>query len=225
MRKTLTEIGVEHGTDKATYHGYTEIYERYVSHLRDRKVNLLELGWGGHEDPDAGGASARMWREYFPQANVVIVENQPKNGDTIPDDISFWLGSQDDAVMAGQIARSFGRFHVIVDDASHVSSLTIASFKLWWPHLAPGGIYVVEDTHGAYHSHYYGDNEANMDPDAPTASGQPTSMQFLRRLADEVNFKGRDEDEFDLFPRAYSQELNVASVHFYFNLCIVIKGM
>ena len=44
-RRTLNEIGLETGTDKAsTIHDYLGVYERNLGHLRDREFLLVEIG-------------------------------------------------------------------------------------------------------------------------------------------------------------------------------------
>lgn len=218
---TLDELAVLHGTDKSSAsHNYTPLYERYLPHRSDG--SLLELGWGGHEDPAAGGASARMWRDYLPGWNIDILDIEEKN--VLEDrnfNIHFWLGDQSDKSFTDLIAATSGPFDVIIDDASHVSSLTIASFKNLWPHLKPGGIYVVEDTHSSYHDFYYGKEEAAANP-SRSAHGNQTAMHFLKRLADEANFHDT-EWEWDLFPRQYWLGYEVEAVHFHFNIAFVEK--
>jgi 8-demethyl-8-(2-methoxy-alpha-L-rhamnosyl)tetracenomycin-C 3'-O-methyltransferase len=218
---TLDEIALKHGTDKATsHHGYTRIYERYLEPLRDEPITLLELGWGGHEDPEAGGASAAMWRDYFPNATIVVIDVEPKTNHL--DGVNFHEGSQADPAFLTRLHNTYGDFDVIVDDASHLSSLTITSWELLYPMLRPGGWYFLEDTHSSYHAHYYGAHEANPDPDKPRAGGEPTTMQYFKRLADEVNFKGRSD--LDLFPAKHWRGYCLEMVAFYFNLAVVRKA-
>ncbi|MGI5223046.1 hypothetical protein [Nocardia sp. CA-290969] len=217
---SLTDIGLKHGTDKATHHGYTRIYEQYLKALRAKPITILELGWGGHEDPESGGASLAMWREYFPKATVVGIDVEPKANRL--EGVDFHQGSQADPEFLKGLHDRYGDFDVIIDDASHVSSLTIRAFEILYPMLRPGGLYVCEDTHGAYHSHWYGAHEANPDPDRPRSNGQPTMMQFFRRLADEVNYHGPSDRE--LFPKRYWLGYSLESVHFYYNLTVIRKA-
>lgn len=217
MTEALHDIGLRHGTDKAWCHGYTRWYAQWFEALRRQPMTVLELGYGGHEAPDKGGASALMWRDYFPNGTVVVIDIEDKVLTERHHGIHFRRGSQADRDFLAGVHAEFGDFDIIIDDASHVSSLTIRSLEILWPMLRPGGVYAVEDTHMAYHAHYYGDEEANPDPDAPTSTGAPTAMQHLRRLADDANFKGRWEN--DLFPRRYARQFDVDWVHFSFNLC------
>lgn len=213
----LDDIAKRHGTDKSSdSHGYSRLYERYFASFPKQGGAILELGWGGHEDPDAGGASARMWRDWLPRWTVVCIDNETKN--VTDEGIQFRQGSQADPKFIASLVKEFGPFDAIVDDASHVSSLTIESFRLLWPALKPGGWYVVEDTHSGYHDFWYGKAEANPDPDGKTTTGNRTTMQFLRRLADEVNFADRDS-EWDLFPKEFWLGYNVEEIHFHYNIC------
>ena len=60
----------------AIYHHYTPKYHKL---LKDKKVTVfLEIGIGNHElmapivgDHYIHGASLRMWRDYFPQAEII----------------------------------------------------------------------------------------------------------------------------------------------------------
>lgn len=215
-RPTLDAIALAHHTDKASsHHGYTATYEPLLAHLRDEPITLLELGVGGHEDPALGGASLRMWRDYFSKATIVGLDVEAK-AFTIPG-VTIVQGSQADPDTIASLAAQFGPFDVVLDDASHLSSLTIRSWELLYPHLKAGAIYVVEDTHAAYHAHYYGGAEACEDPDGTTSTGAPTMMQYLRRLADEVNHRC----DGVLFPSRYAKGYPLASVTFRFNLAIL----
>lgn len=216
---TLDELALRHGTDKSSAsHNYTAVYQPLLEPLRDNPISLLELGWGGHEDPLAGGNSARMWAEYFHRGIVSVVELEPKTPAAMPANLHLYQGSQSDPALIDRIAADAGPFDVVIDDASHLSSLTIRSFELLWPMLKPGGLYIVEDTHGAYHDFYYGHDEANRNPAKPANSHQ-TMMQFFKRLADEVNHRGRGE--WDLFPSRYAMGYDVDSLTFHFNLAVM----
>lgn len=215
----LDRLATEYGTDKGpSYHHYTKWYHHYLNDLRKDPVTLLELGWGGHEDPDRGGSSAQMWRDYFPNGTVVVIDIEEKTITDAHRGINFRRGSQSDSEFLTEIHKEFGDFDIVIDDASHLSSLTIESFKLLFPFIKRGGLYFCEDTHLAYHDFYYGKDEANRNPRKARSNGQPTAMQFFQQLTDEVNFKGRDESDWDLFPKKYSLGYPLEWAHFYFNL-------
>ena len=55
------------------------------------------------------------------------------------------MGSQADPAVWQQVAAVEKQLDVILDDAAHTAELQIASLKLGFKLLAPGGVYIVED--------------------------------------------------------------------------------
>ena len=70
----LTNLASHYGTDKWGIHRYTPHYQQHFSHLRLNKLNLLEIGVGGYEDPNQGGESLRMWKHYFPNGKIDSID-------------------------------------------------------------------------------------------------------------------------------------------------------
>lgn len=140
---SLNEIGLKHGTDKSTMtHCYLDNYEKHLGLWRDREFTLLEIGV-------AGGASIRMWREYFPKAKIYGVDNNP---DVAGEGI--FIGDQNDLAFMSKVMQDIGGADIIIDDGSHVGHDMINSFKMLFRSVRSGGFYVVEDTHCIYEEHY-----------------------------------------------------------------------
>lgn len=206
----LDEFALKYGTDKgSTDHNYCPHYEQYLERWRYEPITLLELGiWKG--------ASLYMWRAYFHAATIIGLDRvvRPSNEMGRADIVTFHAEQTDEQAIV-QLASLYGPFNVVIDDASHVSSKTIASFKLLWPHLAPGGVYVIEDLQTSYDPVNYTHSEASRDPELPAWNG-PTAMQFCKKLADEVNSS--------LFPEQYRLGFDVSSVQFFPNICFIQKA-
>ncbi len=141
----LDQLAVKYGTDKRMEggHGYTHFYEVFFEPRRQLPLNFMELGV-------REGWSMRMWSEYFPNAKIFGIDNNseglcPSKFDS--DRIDFTICSQTDEAALLSISNRCGGFDIIVDDASHISSLSINSFKILFPTLKRGGIYVIEDLH------------------------------------------------------------------------------
>ena len=205
----LDELALKYGTDKGpTDHDYTPFYEQYFFTMRYQPITLLELGiWRG--------ASLRMWREYFPNAKIVGLDRLKVAeiaGLRIERQI---VGEQDDPRLIEALGNQHGPFDVIIDDCSHISSKTIASFQLLWPHLKDGGLYVIEDLQTAYDSKHYGWPEGKENPDS-WGGHDRTAMEWCKRLADEVN-RG-------LYPDKYRLGYDVSSVQFFPNICFIRKA-
>jgi hypothetical protein len=134
-RPSLDEIGTKYRTDKASWcHGYLDVYERFFAPMRDEPITLLELGV-------QHGNSIRTWREYFSAAMIIGVDIEP-----VPAELRDWVYQCDqaDPKLLGALEK-YGLFDIIIDDCSHISVNTIASFKLLWPLVKPGGLYIIED--------------------------------------------------------------------------------
>lgn len=59
----------------------------------------------------------------------------------------FWGTSQDDEAAVETIVNSFigGEIDLVVDDASHFYDQTKSTFKVAFPRVRPGGLYIIED--------------------------------------------------------------------------------
>lgn len=147
--ETLHQLARKQRTDKWEWHhcfhgeSYLDIYERYLTPLRHAPIKLLELGV-------AAGGSLRMWKEYFPHADIHGIDINPECQAHAEARITVHTLSQGDAEGLAELARSVGGFDLIIDDASHINQLTIAAFDALFPHLRPGGYYIMEDLGMSY---------------------------------------------------------------------------
>jgi len=146
----LCEIAAKYGTDKLK-HGYTLYYDKLFKNNRNIE-NFLELGI-------FRGASAKMWWEYFYQANIYCVDNckPEKSSEELicPPSVLEELNlkqrikaincEQDDRVELTKIFKDI-KFDYIVDDASHLQKETQISLAILFKNLISGGTYIIEDT-------------------------------------------------------------------------------
>lgn len=145
----LRDLGLRHSTDKVgidtfNHRNFLDIYERHFDHLRNEPVNIMELGI-------LNGSSLRVWKDYFEKGNVVGVDIDPARKVHEQDRVKVYIGSQDSLELSKQIQSDYSQgFDIIIDDASHINSLTFRSFNLYFPQVKPGGYYVIEDTHCTY---------------------------------------------------------------------------
>jgi hypothetical protein len=119
---------------------YLPIYEELLTPLRARPLTLLELGvWKGD--------SLQMWRDGLPQATIVGVDLVPPPLDLGPR-VHIVAGDQSDAALMARLRAQHAPdgFSVIIDDASHLGEVSARSLQaLYFDHLAPGGLYILED--------------------------------------------------------------------------------
>ncbi|MEP6629700.1 MAG: hypothetical protein ABJA89_04480 [Lapillicoccus sp.] len=213
MPGELDDLARTHGSDKSA-HGYCEFYEDLFASRRNEPVSILELGVGGFERPDDpayGGASLRMWRDYFPQGHVVGLDIYDKSG-VATERITVVQGAQEDAGLLERLVSEHGPFDIVIDDASHISALTIRSFELLFPTLPQGGLYVIEDIGTSYWPMWGGRFRRG-------ARGTPMAM-VKRRL------DGLNHAELKL-PRVHPDafDTSVLEVRARHNIVAVVKGV
>jgi hypothetical protein len=208
---SLRELAIAHGTDKEGAHHYTDHYERHLGHLRDRPITLLEIGIGGYDDPTAGGGSLRMWNAYFPRARIIGVDLHDKRS-LAEGRIEILQGDQSDPAFLAHLGETRGPFDVVIDDGSHINAHVIATFIGLFPHMAPDGIYAIEDLQTSYWERGYGGSSG--------ADRSGTSMMFLQQLVDGLNYAELDVANYE--PTA--TDLGITSVAFYHNLAFIQCG-
>ena len=195
---SLDVLALLWGTDKAPgEHGYTRHYARHLRRRRRSVECVLEIGIGDGVDPEAGGNSLRMWRNYFPHAVIYGVDIYAKwfDGEAR---ITTLQADQSDPDALLRTVIECPAFDLVVDDGSHVGSHIISTFGVLFPLVKPGGYYAIEDLETAYQQSYGGGP-----PGAPD-----TAASLTKTLIDDVN----------VGPRA------VAAVHAYPGLVLIEKA-
>ena len=153
----LTALADEYGSDKGTRRGpghrYTFLYDLILYPLKDRPITLLELGLavGGPElgnpaERAAESPSVKMWLDYFSEANVVGFDITDFSHMSHPR-FCFVQGDCGSELDLLRLAGTAAAFDVVIDDASHASFHQQLAFKVLFPKLTPGGIYIIEDLH------------------------------------------------------------------------------
>lgn len=209
-RMDLTELAQEFGSDKWGTHRYTPHYQHHFAHLRDRHMLVLELGIGGYAREAQGGASLRMWKWFFPRAQIVGVDIKDKSFVNEPR-IRAIQGSQTNRALMHRIVKRYGAPTIVIDDGSHRPPHVIKSFALLFPMLQDGGLYVIEDIQTSY----WPDWKGSLDLDDPN-----TSMAMVKRLLDGLNH----EEFLDEGYQATYTDRHVVAVHCYHNLVVIEKG-
>ncbi len=206
----LSALALRFGSDKWGSHSYTMHYEAHFAAFRDKPINLLEIGIGGYEDPAAGGASLRMWENYFSRATIYALDMYDKSPHAT-NRVKIYQGSQIDGDLLSRINGDAGGFDIIIDDGSHHPAHVIASFEMLFPYLKPGGLYIVEDTQTSYWPSWGG---STVDMDSPA-----TSMGYFKGL-----IHGLNHAEIIRAAEPSPYEAGIVSMHFYHNLIMLYKG-
>lgn len=136
--ETLDQIAIRTGTDKnSNCHNYCNYYEQFFAPLRDQPIKLLELGV-------YHGDSLRMWADYFQNGLIygADIEVMSQHDDSR---IKTYLVDELDILSLVHLKEQVPLMDIIVNDASHLSRGMILSFEHLFPHLKPGGYFVLED--------------------------------------------------------------------------------
>ena len=189
MVLTLDEIGLKHeierdsrdrGGDKASSgQDYLSDYDEILGGLRNKELKFLEVGV-------FQGKSLAVWTTYFTKASVWGIDVDLSRFESKLPELkragSFGEGTcplttrvVDSTSKTSVENASLPVFDVILDDGLHTGRAQADTFRnLFEKHLAPGGVYIVEDTHA---------NE---------------SYSFFKRFADSVScFDSRDKGEHE----------------------------
>lgn len=120
-------------------HGYTIEYDRLLSPMRDKVKSLLEIGVNR-------GCGLRMWRDYFPNAQIIGLDNSPATLFEEERIKCFEADQSDPASLLTAVALSgIEEFDVIIDDGSHQLTHQLISLRALHPFVRPGGYYFIED--------------------------------------------------------------------------------
>jgi hypothetical protein len=210
-RGDLIRLGEFFETDKWGAHWYLQHYQAHFQALRRKRINVLEIGVGGYSDPGSGGNSLRMWKAYFPKANIYGVDVYDKSK-LQEDRIRIFKGDQGDETFLRSTVDQIGGVDVVIDDGSHINADVIKSFETLFPILRNPGIYAVEDTQTSYWPSYGGSSSDLNDP--------ARIMGYFTRLAHSLNHE-------EILRKDYSPndfEMHIVAMHFYHNLILIYKG-
>ncbi len=210
-RNNLDKLAAIYNTDKTGTHFYTQHYQTHFKKFKNKKINLLEIGVGGYDNPHAGGGSLKMWKRYFSYGKIYSIDIYDKSPLQEPR-IKIFRGSQVDNDFLEMVTKEMGSIDLIIDDGSHINEHVIETFKMLFPKLKDGGIYVIEDTQTSYWKDFGGDSDDLNNP--------KTLMNFFKSLTDAMNNK-------EFIRPNYQQtyyDKKIISMHFYHNLIFIYKG-
>lgn len=182
---TLNNIGLKLNADKSSrFHNYLDFYEQNLPD-RNFKGRLLEIGV-------MDGLSMRMWREYYPNAEIVGLDIKDMsfmhNDDwKVPESVKL---IRCDATDAKQV-KDLGMFDIILDDGSHYTKDQQKSFELlYYSHLNDGGVYIIEDLWTSYIKRYL--------------NAKVNTVKYLKNLEKKgmkmTYFKHKHDGIEDIFP-------------------------
>lgn len=143
----LQKIGQKYGTDKSIHFhngfSYLDIYDRHFFNMRNEVKTFVEIGV-------LNGKSLLMWRDYFPNANIIGIDINPDCKKYESDRIKIFIGNQNDDVFLSDVILNIGEIDILIDDGSHITSHQLKTYKHLYPLIKKEGFYIIEDLRNSY---------------------------------------------------------------------------
>jgi predicted O-methyltransferase YrrM len=157
--KNLDELFHHYGSDKANIfklnnksgHGFSRIYEKNFEKIKNKKINILEIG-------SYAGGSAAAFVKYFPNINIFCFDINISNFKYKSKNIHVFGIDINNEKKINKVLESiflqynFDKFDVIIDDGSHNLSDILNGLKFFFKRVKSNGIYIIEDFK---HPNYY----------------------------------------------------------------------
>jgi 8-demethyl-8-alpha-L-rhamnosyltetracenomycin-C 2'-O-methyltransferase len=155
----LFELVEKYGTDK-TLSNYTPTYSKLFEPIQDKVTSILEIGLGTlnpeipssfagniqHFDFYKPGGSLRVWRDYFPKAQVYGIDIA-KDCMFSEERIKTFLFDSSEKEYCDYYLDNL-EFDIIIDDGNHDPKYQVKTLRNLFPKLKEGGIYIIEDIGG-----------------------------------------------------------------------------
>jgi|TARA_B110000211_G_scaffold193258_1_gene220880 predicted O-methyltransferase YrrM len=157
--KTLDELFNIYGSDKSNFfkkanrdgHGYSKFYTKHLDDLRNKQINILEIG-------SYSGASAAAFSKYFQNSNIFCLDVNISNFEYESKKINVYGVDINNKKKVKKILSNifeinqFNSFDLIIDDGSHNLSDILFSLNFFFNYLKKEGIFIIEDFK---HPNYY----------------------------------------------------------------------
>ncbi len=157
--ESLDELFHYYGSDKANIfkktresgHGFSKFYTEKLSHLKEKKIKILEIG-------SYSGASAAAFLKYFNKSSIYCFDINiskfifsSKNIHVYGLDINN-KKKLEKTLKSITLGSNSNFFDIIVDDGSHYLSDILFCLNTLFKYVNKGGFYIIEDFK---HPNYY----------------------------------------------------------------------
>lgn len=156
---SLVELISKHRTDKGHSdnfgHNYVNFYQKVFEPLREKKLNILEIGV-------LFGDSLKLWQEFFSFSEIYGIDNfqvrdghqfhgfKPVENEKIIQDLSnyerinfFDIDCENEILVKENFDTI--KFDIIIDDASHEPQQQKNNYKLFSQFMNNDSMYICED--------------------------------------------------------------------------------
>lgn len=185
------------------------------------------------------GASAKLWRQYFPNADIwfgeydaACVAKHKPNLDELG--VNVVTGDQaNNDTLYRWLSETGGQFDVIIDDGGHMNHQIYNSFTvLFNKGLKPGGIYFIEDLVCVRHKNYRGTGPNVMDAitdwieglASPVGAGTLNDLLLGKRGASATEFEAwRGAGHDQAYTPKHKLPIGIVSIDCSTEICALTK--
>jgi cephalosporin hydroxylase len=184
MEKTIKEIhSSKTGKSSDKWESYLDYYDALLHPYRNSPVRRFEIGV-------QNSGSLETWAQYFSHGtHFVGCDINVRCRQLVFDDsrIHVVVGDANSPDAYAAVRSISNTYDVIIDDGAHRSTDIVQSFVNYFPMVAPGGVYVVEDTHALYGTHFGADYGGGI-------LNERSAIKLFLKLADVVNYEWWHQD-------------------------------
>lgn len=177
---TYKEIYFQHKENVSDkWVNYFDIYDNFFSRYIGVKPDVLEIGV-------QNGGNLQILSKYLKNATLygVDIDSNIVNLQ-LTDNIKLYNFNITDRQAIDDHLKKL-HFDIIIDDGSHISSDIIATFKLLFSKVKPGGVFLIEDLHTSYWKNYGG-----------SYLGTDSAIEFFKKFADLLHFYHINDHQFE----------------------------
>lgn len=175
MHTKIKDIHIsKNGKVSDKWESYLDFYDELFSSQKDQPISLLEIGI-------QNGGSLETYAQYFKNAENIVGCDINENCSKLKYEnkcVSIVIGNANSDESHQIINNICSNYDFIIDDGSHFSIDILNSFIRYFPHLKPGGKFVIEDCHALYF-HNFGGGVLN----------KFSAMYFFKNIIDVINFE------------------------------------
>ena len=149
----LCDVAFKYGTDKCPqiYHTYTPYYYDLFKDKRESVKKVVEIGIGHSQHLRHAvahyvtGASLRMWRDFFPNAQVYGADIIPETM-FIDNRITTYICDETKKEDLEKLIKKIGSdIDIFIDDGWHARDSQVFVCKTVMPLLKKNVVYIIED--------------------------------------------------------------------------------
>ena len=145
----LCKLGKKYQTNKSSINidghrsGYTSFFTLLFSSLRDKKINIAEIGIEKN-------GSIKLWREYFKKASICGFEFDKKKieiakSQNLKKTKFYEINVHDKNSIYSAFSKTKLKFDIIIDDSTHLFDDQIRVIENSFNFLKTNGIMIIED--------------------------------------------------------------------------------